>query len=446
MKGLDAWGTLGGMHPAEQPRPGGRETRLLVVTIAVSVGVLLLLARFRFPDEPSLQPADPAPAPLERLAARAAYDELASTMADLERRITPRVVVLRVESEAGAGFTVAPRVTPDRAVAVTTPGQTVTAAEGSAADVISRDVNRDLTVLSLPRAEDAVVTPRTGGLRSGPGYVVAVEGSPSGATLRPLYVGRMGSSQDPRTGTPLVTLSALQYPLTRGAAVFSLDGAFIGLVAEPGPTASIVTAEFLRGAAEAADRAVPPTAYLGVGVQPLSGALARATGADRGVMVNHLDPAGPAAAVLQRGDVIQAIDGVPVANPDAFRRVEQTRVPGATAVVSVLRSGKPTDVTVVAAGPRTPSGEDPGPASPADHGIVGRTVRDAGIEIVSVRPGSAAALAGLRRGDLIVLLNGGERPDTSTLNRTFRGLQPGQAVLLGIERELRREMVALEKR
>ena len=64
-----------------------RETRLLLATIAVSVGMLLLLARFRFPEEAGRQTVEPAAAPLERLAARATFDELAGTMADLERRI-----------------------------------------------------------------------------------------------------------------------------------------------------------------------------------------------------------------------------------------------------------------------------------------------------------------------------------------------------------------------
>ena len=97
----------------------GRETRLLLVTIAVSVGVLLLLARFRFPEAPVSNTVDSAPAPLERLAARAAYDELASTMADLDRRIAPRMTIVRTQDPEGRiSAVVAPRLLPDRAIAI----------------------------------------------------------------------------------------------------------------------------------------------------------------------------------------------------------------------------------------------------------------------------------------------------------------------------------------
>jgi hypothetical protein len=71
--------------------------RLLLVTIAVSVGMLLLLARFRFPDDATDQTAAPAPPPLERLAASATYDELAGIMGDLERRVRPTIIPLAVQ-------------------------------------------------------------------------------------------------------------------------------------------------------------------------------------------------------------------------------------------------------------------------------------------------------------------------------------------------------------
>src|SRR5688572_23359232 len=114
------------MSTSDTTGRGGRETRLLLVTIAVSVGVLLLLARFRFPDEPVGQAVSSAPAPLERLAARAAYEELALIMADLDRRIARRVVILRMQTRDGqASLVVAPRLTPDRIVALLRDGETV---------------------------------------------------------------------------------------------------------------------------------------------------------------------------------------------------------------------------------------------------------------------------------------------------------------------------------
>jgi hypothetical protein len=75
------------------PATGSRETRLLVVTLIVSAGMLLLLARFRFPERPA---ADLPVAPLERLASRATYDDLAGVLRSLDRQIANAVVALSV--------------------------------------------------------------------------------------------------------------------------------------------------------------------------------------------------------------------------------------------------------------------------------------------------------------------------------------------------------------
>ena len=71
-----------------------RETRLLIVTLTISAAVLLLLAQLRFPESAGL--ADATPPPLDRLAARASYDELASGVARVEAQVFPTLVVLRL--------------------------------------------------------------------------------------------------------------------------------------------------------------------------------------------------------------------------------------------------------------------------------------------------------------------------------------------------------------
>jgi hypothetical protein len=79
------------------PGSWSRETRLLLLTMIVSAAVLGVLAQFRFPDVQRVE----APAqPLERLAARATFDELAGIIERLDRRIAPSIVVLRVGSRA----------------------------------------------------------------------------------------------------------------------------------------------------------------------------------------------------------------------------------------------------------------------------------------------------------------------------------------------------------
>lgn len=430
------------------PPPGqrnGRETRLLLVTIAISVGVLLLLARFRFPDEPSNRPVESAPAPLERLAAQATYDELASIMADLDRRITPRVWILRSSTAGAAGsLVVAPRLTSDRAVALLDVGEVLeTATPGTEMEVVAHDVVRGIAVVRVPAVDDGAVPVRTAVPRPGPRYVGVVEATPHGPTLRPVYIGRLEPVTDPRTGTDQLSLTALQHALPRGAAVFTLDGAFLGLVRDPGPTTTLVTAEFLRAAADGAQpTAARPRGVLGVEVDALTPALAGATGADRGVIVTRVHSEGPAAKLLESGDVIQAVDGTAVGSIAAFRQQESTRVPGARVTVTGVRRGAPLETTVQAEDAATAplaTGAD-GP------GFVGRHVPGAGVEVVTVREWSAAARAGLEPGDLIVAVDGQEAPDSAAVGRGYRAANAGTSLLLTVQRGRRHHVLALEKR
>lgn len=425
----------------------GRETRLLLVTIAVSVGVLLLLARFRFPEEAADRPVGAAPAPLERLAAQATYDELASIMADLERRITPRVWILRSTPRAGSSNTliVAPRVTPDRAVILMEEGETFgSLTPGIDAEVLSRDLTRGIAVLRVPAVDDGAVAIRTGTPRQGPRYVGVVEATSQGPTLRPVYVGRIQVITDPRTGTQQLSLAAAQQPLPRGAAIFALDGAFLGLVRDSGETVTVVTAEFLRAAADAAQPSANETrGSLGLELEALTPVLARATGADRGVVVTHVDPTGPAAKAMQSGDVVQSIDGAAVSAPAGFRVQEAGLAPGATVTISGVRRRSPLEVTVVAA---DAAALDAAATPNDDLGLVSRSVAGAGVEVVTVRERSAAALAGLAPGDLIVAIDGQPDPNTAGLARRYRAAEAGRPLLLTVQRGPRHHVLALEKR
>ena len=431
------------------PSPAGsrtRETRLLLVTIAVSVGVLLLLAKFRFPSDASGRPVDKAPAPLERLAAQATYDELASIMADLERRITPRVWIMRSDGGANpAALVVAPRLTPDRAVALLDVGETLeSATEGTGAQIVAQDVVRGVAVIRVPAVDDGAVPIRMGTPRAGPRYVGVVEATTNGPTLRPVYVGRMELIPDPRTGAQQLSLAALQHALTRGAAIFTLDGEFLGLVRNSGVAATVVTAEFLRAAADGAQPATnQPRGLLGLEVEPLTPALARPTGAERGVVVSFVDPRGPSAKAVQSGDVIQEIDGTPVAGIAAFRQQETSRAPGARVAIQGVRRGSPLWITVTAADAAA-AGAAAG--QPQDPGFVGRQVPGAGLEVVIVSARSAAGLAGLEPGDLIVAVDGQAGPGSAEIARRYRAADAGTSLLVTVQRGQRHRVLALEKR
>ena len=424
--------------------PSGRETRLLLSTIAVSIAVLVVLAQFRFPDEVARTTAQPAPAPLERLAARATYDELASIMSDLERRLSPRVVTLRVQPERGAGsFVVAPRVTANRAVVLVSAGESLSTAAGSTPTILGRDRAREIVVLEVPESSDGAVTPQPGSPRTGPRYVAVVEGSPQGPVIRPVYVGRTDVFQDPRTNASLLSVAAVQQVLPRGAAVFSLTGTFIGLAVEGTAGATVLPADTLASIAASAQGGVPAaTGDLGIQVQSLSPALAKAAKAPSGVMVSYVQQRGPASSLLESGDVITSVNDVNITTVGGFRQVLETVAPGSAVAIAAVRRGEPLDVTVVAVDPAAAPVNGQNGANP---GLVLRTIAGVGAEVVTVRPGTAAARGEFQPGDVIVALDGRPAPTADAVMRAFRTAAAGSALLLTVERGTQHRVLVLER-
>ena len=88
-------------------RPGiSRETRLLAATIAVSVVVLLVLSRFRFPAVAGPDVDGAAAQPLARLAARAAFDDLSLAVRELTARVEASLLVIRTATRPASAVEV----------------------------------------------------------------------------------------------------------------------------------------------------------------------------------------------------------------------------------------------------------------------------------------------------------------------------------------------------
>lgn len=212
---------------------------MLLIIITLSVAVLMLLARFRFPEETRSERGT-ASAPLERLAARATYDELAGIIAELSRRIAPSVVVLRVEDDGQQRFVPAVRVRPDLALAHVEGDSRILAAVGQAGpvEVAAFDPVRNLVLVRVTAADEVVRLTRGEPLSQAPRYIAAVEGTRGGPTLRPFFLGRTDPLTDERYGELLVLGGVLQ--ASPGSLLFGLDGAFVGLcIMEDGFVAGI---------------------------------------------------------------------------------------------------------------------------------------------------------------------------------------------------------------
>ena len=177
--------------------------------------------------------------------------------------------------------------------------------------------------------------------------------------------------------------------------------------------------------------------------------------------------AGPAAGVLQKGDVVVAIDGDLITTPargDRWGDVE----PGDEVRLRIRRNGALLDVSI-RAGRQCPDASPE--ASPADtsttstlpprflpRGWVGMSLVcdcsfDAGREIplwtfltppsvAGIVPSGPAAHAGIREGDVLLEINGVPL-DTREGGRVFSRLAPGDQVRLLLQRGAKRMTVQL---
>jgi hypothetical protein len=445
-----------------RPAPRGprltRETRLLLVTIVVSAAVLLLLARVRFPDADRPTTVAPVTQSLERLAARATYGELASIIAQLETRIAPTTVVLRVAADPPLNplvpmrptmdlpqFVPALRVRDDLAVAALDPDARIHGVVGYpdavpvivAADRVRRIAlvrvpTQPATLLSVAPREEAGWTSR---------YVVAVEAARGGPSVRPIFLGRTTPLIDPHWEEPLLELGGTTGALP-GSIVFLLDGRLAGLLIEDESTMALVPASALLAAAdELAEGRVSPAGDLGIRVQPLTPLLAGATGAEQGAVVSHVDPDGPAAERLMIGDVIDALNDRPVYSAEGFT-IRATRLePNTEARVRLVRRGELHEVTLPV---RAYEGRSPGPRR-LELGLELRAAGGLGAEVMRVRPASMAAHAGVLEGDVITQAGAIAAPTPQQVARAYQDLPPGGALLVGVTRLGEPLVLAVEK-
>jgi hypothetical protein len=437
--------------PAPAPRASrvSRETRLLLLTVGLCAVVLLVLARWRFPDREEVQTTAP---PLERLAARASYDALAADIQRVEPMIAPNLIVLRVapqfppvphdlrdvlaraDSRTGVRHVAALRISPDTALAAIEPGARIEGivggGPGATAAVVAVDPVRRIARLRVPEAPARQLAQLPLASLPTPAYVVVVEGTQAGTTLRPVFLGRSDRFASARWSRPLLPLGGIV--ASPGALLFSLAGEFIGTVVSDTGAPAIAGARDVLDTVErlaAADPRAP--ADLGLAVQPLTPALATALGVERGVVVADVDPDGPAAARLAAADVIVAVDGWSTDNPDEFLLRMAARAPGEQVAVDAVRGGKPVKVSVTLAAAATAVSNGAAAFSFATEPGVG------------TRVSAAPAGSGLQPGDVITRAGAIAAPTPTQLRRLLaRPAATGFAVLV-VRRDGRQQIVSV---
>ncbi|WP_119301811.1 DegQ family serine endoprotease [Dongia deserti] len=226
-------------------------------------------------------------------------------------------------------------------------------------------------------------------------------------------------------------------------AIFSKTGGSIGIgFAIPSNIVrAVVDAEAQGG------KLVRP--WLGVTGEALSAEIAESLGFDRpgGVVVKELFPGGPAdEAGIKPGDVLLAINGRDVLDPQGMAfRLATLRI-GDEATVTVVRKGKPMALAVQL----TPAPREPEPDETVldgDHPLTGARVANLspalgeelsvngwrGVVVTGLKRGSFARNLGIRPGDIIARINGVQIQNVKQLRQLVSAEQDKWA--LTVERD-----------
>lgn len=303
------------MSEPSPPRHSARETRLLLLTLAVSVGALLLLARFRFPERPLTDLSTPQP--LTRLTRVTAFDELSAMLRDLLRQFEGAVVLARItlragtapaasQGDGGAGAAKGARsfetttdalgllVRDDLALVPFPAGARVDAVAGAALPangVVARDDQRGLAVVRVPgyTAPEISLQPPATPLDA-PGYVAVLEAAADGPTIRAEFVSRYSTEPHAGWDQPVLVLSGPS-GAKPGSLLFTLSGRLVGMTLPDSGRMLVVPADALMTrATRLANGESVVSVETGIEVQAMTSAIAKATGAGAagGVVVSDV--------------------------------------------------------------------------------------------------------------------------------------------------------------
>jgi serine protease Do len=204
--------------------------------------------------------------------------------------------------------------------------------------------------------------------------------------------------------------------------------------------------------------------HIGVGLQSINATLAKGLGLgqDWGVVVNDIEPDGPAkAAGVQIGDVIQALNGRPVESASQLENEIYGLALTESVKLSLLRDGKTLNVTV----PVHEQEDDPqrfaDMVNPENNlvpklgilaieldekvaGMLPDLRHDYGLVVAARSVNSPYSGGELETGDVIYEINNAPTLSVKGLREALDGMKPGDAVALQVERGGHLMYLALE--
>lgn len=385
----------------------------------------------------------------------------------------------RVREARGSGFIVDPdgTVVTNNHVVKDAQSVSVTLADGTElpARIVGRDPRTDLAVLHVD-AGHALPALRLGDSdQVRPGQWVVAVGNPFGlgGTVTAGIVSARGRDLGAGPYDSFLQVDAAINQGNSGGPLFTQDGRVVGvntaILSPSGGSVGIgfaIPSSLVKTVVGQLRTAGHVTrGFLGVETQPVTAAVAPGLGLPtdtHGALVAGLAPSSPAASAgVQPGDVLQSVNGRSVANPHELAMLVAEVKPGETAKLGLLRDGasRTLDVTV-AAMPDERQVADAGadgagtgqlgigvalaPLSPDLRAELSLPEGSRGAVVAEVQPGSPAARAGLRQGDLVVGVGSKAVANPAEAANAIRGgARGGKGVALRIVRDGQARFVAV---
>ena len=281
--------------------------------------------------------------------------------------------------------------------------------------------------------------------------IVSAKGRVIGSSRFDNFIQTDASINPGNSGGPLFDLNGNVVGIN--TAIFSRSGGNIGIgFAIPINMAKKLLPQLRTG--------VVTRGFLGVSIQPVNESLAKVLDLKetRGALVANVIENAPAEkAGIKRGDLIVSINEKKIENPRQLSLTAADLKPGSIAKVGIIRDGKKRVVKLQVAKLPVSSEERAKASKPAlqkQLGIDGQNLTpelrkqigakaEKGVVISNVLPDSPAAIAGLRRGDVIVEAN---RKAIANMDQLREALKKGEnkGNLLVIERRGTTRYVVLE--
>jgi len=323
------------------------------------------------------------------------------------------------------------------------------------AKVIGTDPKTDLAVIRIEGAKDLKTATLGDSAKIRTGDFVIAIGNPFGLS-HTVTVGVISATGRAGMGITayedFIQTDASINPGNSGGPLLNIDGQVIGInTAIVASGQGIGFAIPITPAREIMDQLIKEgritRGWLGVLIQPLTPELARQFGVKtgEGVVVGDVLEGGPAAkAGLKTGDVIQAVGGKPVSDVRGLQRVVAAIRPGTQVPLKVNRGGKEVTLNATVGQMATEEAAVVTPQPFDRHGFAVQDltpelreklqVKEGGVLVSSVEPGSPAFRQGLRPGDVILEVDRQPVKSRQDLLAALQASRPEADLLLLVQR------------